>query len=474
MLTKRYLTYFFLVFVFLFCIGSLKANQETTTPNKKLILSMEDCVKLALENNEKLKGMGLAIQAAENQRKEANAAFWPIFEYEYRVAPVPTDATRAFDSFFEGQLAFFNSIRFKTIVPLFASGQMRTAEKLANGGVIAANENKIKEQEDVTYQVTQLYYGILLASELDSLLLDSIKKIDTKLKEEEAKETPDYSPIELLKLKVFKIDLEKRLAETNQNRDLAKEGLKIQIGAGPEDEIELISKSLKPEVVNLASMEEYLNASLEHRPEFNLLNIGVETKKMQYKLEKMKLGPKAGAAFFIDVGRTHREIKNLGMKDDYNDPFNYSRAGVGIQISGTLDFHGALARIKKTKAEYFKAVWDKEIASKGLQLELKKSFLIAKNDKENVTRAKKAESLAHQMLFLSKSNFDIGIGEKNDYTEALQLVLVTRGQYYKAVFDYNVALADLQQKVGRINYEHLTKHPNIPEYEFFNYDEEVE
>ena len=53
------------------------------------------------------------------------------------------------------------------------------------------------------------------------------------------------------------------------------------------------------------------------------------------------------------------------------------------------------------------------------------------------------------MMFLSKTNLDIGVGEEQQYTDALQLVLLTRGEYYKTVFDYNIALAKLEEKIGR-------------------------
>jgi outer membrane protein TolC len=428
-------------------------------------------VKLALENNEKLKGAGYGIEAAQGQVTEARAAFWPIFEYEYRMGPVPTDASRAFDAFFEGELAMLNRVRVAIGFPLFASGQIQTATRMAKNGVAASVENQTKDQESTVYQIKQAYNGILLAHELQKLLTEAIDKINNELKKEETEEIPTHSPYDLLKLKEFRTDMERRRAEVEQNKDLALEGLKIQLGIDPEMKVRLADDVLKPIIANLSSLENYVQASLEHRPEFHLLDLGVDTKKMQYRLEKEKLGPQAGFAFFMEVGRTNEPIQNLKATDDYNDPFNFTRAGLGLQISGKLDFHGAAGRLKKAKAEYFKSVYDRMIATKGLILEVRRAYLSAKRQHDNVTRARKAESMARQMMFLSKVNYDIGIGEEKDYTDALQLVLLTRGAYFQAIFDYNIAMADLEQKVGRINYQQLT--PNLPleEYEMFKTDE---
>jgi len=462
----------FAIIIFSLLWGRVSSAQGADiSSTQTLVLSQDDCVKIALENNQKVIGAGLGIEAANGQLSEAKAAWWPIIDYQYRIAPVPTDATRAFDAFFEGELALFNSIRLAVGMPAFASGQLLTAKRLAQNGVAASRENEIKEREATTFVIKQIYNGILLAGELDKLLTDAIKKIDNKLKDEEASEVPTHSPFDLLKLKVFKVDMEKRLAETKQNREVAYEGLRIQMGLDPEIKFRIADDLLKPVTAELSSLEKYVEASLEHRPDAHLLEIGVDTKKKQYTLEKQKLGPKAGMAFFVEIGRTTSPIRNLAFQDDFNDPFDYSRAGFGLQLSGTLDIHGSMGRIKKAKAEYFKAVYEKLIAGKGLKLEAEKTYLTAVRKRDDVKRAKKAESMARQMMFLSKTNYEIGIGDEKDYTDALQLVLLTRGQYFQAVFDYNVALADLEQKVGQIAYDQLTPPSLKDEYEMFGIDE---
>lgn len=441
---------------------------------KKLVLTLDDCIKLAVENNEKLKGTGYAVKAAESRFKEAKAAFWPVIEYEYWLAPVPTDATRAFNSFFEGELALFNRIKVGVGIPVFASGQLMTAKKLAKVGIEATKHLSRKERKDVIFNIKQLYYGILLAKEVDKLLADAINKISKELKKQQEKDIPTYAPYDLLKLRIFRIDLEKRLEETKNNRRMAMDGLRVQMGLSPQVEFRLAQNLLKPHVVNLGEMEKYIGASMDHHPDAHLVDVNVKAKRLKYKLEKQKMGPKAGFGFFVDIGRVTQNIRGLAFTDDFNDPFDFSRAGLGLRLEGKLDFHGAFARIKRAKAEYLKSVYERMIAHKGLNLDAQKVFLEAKRHKDDVKRARKAESMARQMMFLSKTNYEIGIGDEKDYTESLQLVLLTRGKYFEAVFYYNIALAKLEEKVGEMNYEALTERPNIPEYEMFGIGDEDE
>ncbi|QQR79896.1 MAG: hypothetical protein IPJ69_11200 [Deltaproteobacteria bacterium] len=63
-------------------------------------------------------------------------------------------------------------------------------------------------------------------------------------------------------------------------------------------------------------------------------------------------------------------------------------------------------------------------------------------------RAEEAGRWSRQLLFMTQSNMDIGIGESKDLVDALTAFLQTRGQYFEAVYNYNVAIAKLDQKTG--------------------------
>lgn len=430
--------------------------------------ALDQCISMALARNQRLKAAGYEVEAARGQLREVGATLWPVLEYQWRIAPVPTDVNDAFNRFFDGQLTLFNSIHVGLGFPLLTFGQLEMAKKMAQGGLEASRINEVKAHEGTIFQVKQLYYGLLLAKEMIGLLSDSVGKINNKIADEEGKLDGKMDPFDLMKLKVTKVDLERRLAESRQNLELAKEGLRIQMDLEPGEEFELDSDKLKPVLAKLGDEQSYIDAAMRFQPESKLLDVGVEVKRSQYKLEKFKLMPTAGFAFFADVGRTVGFVAGVTATGDYNDPFNYTRAGFGVQFKGNIDFHGAAGRIKKARAEYYKASYERLIAKRGLSLELRKAYLTAKRAQEDVARARKAESLARQMTFISKVNVDMGIGDNQKYGDALMLLLIQRGYYYKSIFDYNTALADLAQRVTLAKYEQITETPSaMEEYELF-------
>jgi hypothetical protein len=62
----------------------------------------------------------------------------------------------------------------------------------------------------------------------------------------------------------------------------------------------------------------------------------------------------------------------------------------------------------------------------------------------------RAMKLARQFVFLTKTNLDIGVGDKKEYSDSLQAYLVARGRYLESIFNYNLAVATLKQKVGGV------------------------
>ncbi len=452
-------------------LGDMEAGAEAAKPETGT-LSLDDCIKMALARNAKLKAAGQDVEAAKGQLIESKANLWPILEYQYRIAPVPNDVDNALNNFFDGNVTLFNSIRVAIGVPITAFGQLHMARQLAKGGLEASRTNEEKAHNNTIYQVKQIYYGIQLAKETIKLLNEANGKMKDKIAEEEAKEQPTMNPFDLLQLKGFRYDIERRLEEAKMNLDIAEEGLRIQLSLEPGTPIELDTDNLKPMLASLENEQAYVDTATAVQPEARLINIGVATKKRQYQLEKYKLMPKFGFAFFVEIGRTTGFVQGVQLTDDYNDPFNYSRAGVGFQLSGTIDFHGAAGRIKKAAAEYHKAVFDSMIGRRALALDIRKAYLEAKRAKYNVTLAKKAQSVANQMMFITKVNVDTGVGDTEKYGDALKYILLSRGLYFKSIFDYNMALADLEQRVGEARYAQLVPRPEVEDYEAFDEEEE--
>ncbi|PIR16372.1 MAG: hypothetical protein COV46_08555 [Deltaproteobacteria bacterium CG11_big_fil_rev_8_21_14_0_20_49_13] len=432
-------------------LKGILAEPATLMETAPLKLTLEDCLRISLEHNAKLQATGYGIDAAKAQLMEASAIGWPILNFEYRTAPVPQNAQRAVESFFSGEWSWWNRVKFDMGIPIYSFGKLSLAEEMARSGIQAAQTYAFQEKNSLVSKVRQLYYGILLAEEVGRLLSEAHKRLSDEIakrenKDEESEEVS--SPMDSLKMKVFLYDLERRLADARQKETLALEGLRVQMGLASGTVFTVFSNKLRPVEANLKSFADYVTVAMANRPDVKLLKAGLDVKRNQYLLEKKKWFPDLGVGAFFELGRTVGPMYNVTTKDDFDDPFSFTRAGFGVQLSSKWDFHGNVARISKAKSEYYKLNLEQMIAKEGIKLDVRDAFLRAKTSMGNLKAARDAEKAARQLLFLSQSNYDIGVGEQKDIVDALQLVLMTRGRYFEAVFDYNAALAQLDEKMG--------------------------
>ncbi len=411
-----------------------------------LKLSLADCLRLAEEQNVKLKAMNYDIEGAQWKRQEARAGFKPVIELTNRMAPVPTDAENPLESFFDGNITFFNTTKVGVGMPVYTFDKFKTADRLAVKGIDAAETKQIKEKEQIRYDVKRLYFGLLLSAELENLVDVALQKINDQLDKEEAE--PKHTPYEIAKLKVFKLELERRRAEGKEKAETARGAMRFQLGLPRDQFFVLADAYLDPVSFQLQSPDHYFQKAAARRPDARLVEIGIKAKQLEWELEKKKLLPNVGVGAFVEIGRTTDPVRNLARTDDFSDPFNYTRAGVGLEIKGQFDFHGSKARRNRLKSEYYKVSTEESLAKEGILLEVKEAYEEAKRTESALRFSEERKKLARQMVFLSKSNLEIGVGEETEYTDALQLLLFTRGEYLKAVFDYNVALAKLEWKTG--------------------------
>lgn len=408
---------------------------------------LTDCVRMALQNNAEIKGADYDIEDSGYKLREAKPKGLPVFSYEYQGAPVPKDVSNAIHDFFTGDVTFVHRVKLGVGVPITTFGKLQLAQDLARGGIEAAKEKRNQKSSEVVLKVKQLYYGIVLARDLKFMMEDAVKKIEKEIGQRESQEA-STDPVDLAKLKLTRYELVKKLGEATRKEEVAVEGLRLQIGLDRTFDFQLIDKTLKPVNFELKDLTYYLEESKRYRPESHLLDIALKAKEDEYRVEKRKLAPDMGLGGFFEIGRTMTPITGVGEQNDYTNPFNFTRAGVGVQIKGELNWIQATSRIKQKEAQYYKMSVTKDYAEQGLELDLRDTFLTVRQYKKDLEESDKAYRLARQLVFLTKTNLDVGVGDKKDYADALQAYLLMKGRYYESVFNYNVSVATLISKVG--------------------------
>ncbi len=415
----------------------------------KLLLNLEDCLKMAVLNNKEVKATDYAIENMEWKLKEAQPRGSPTFEYKFDAAPAPRDADRAIGSFFDGDITYLQRGSITMAIPVFTFGKLSLAQDLAKVGISAEKEKQVQKKNEVLSKVKKLYFGILLAKDLKELLQDADNQLEKEI--ERRSEDPQGNPVEVVRMKLYRYEVLSRLSEVEKKGYLAMEGLRIMMGLRPGTNFELNDRHLKPVDFELKDFEYYNHIAKKFRPKSRLVDMGLQAKALQYRLEKRKAAPDIGVGAGFEFGRTTNEVENIAFDDDFNDPFNYTRAFLGVRVKGEIGPKTYIAKTRQARAEYFKVAMEKQAADEGLELDLKEAYLSVQQGEKNVKNSKMALKTARQFVFITKSSQELGVGNEKDYSDALQTYMLSRGRYLEAVFSYNSAVATLVEKMGGVS-----------------------
>lgn len=413
-----------------------------------LRLSFDDCVAMALRSNDQIRSADKDIDLSRAKLAQAHPRGIPIIQYESRLAPAPQDIDDVSGSFLDGDITPFSSLKIEVGSPISSFGKIKTAQTLANLGINASVYQSQQKSDEVTFDIYRLYQGILLARDLLALATQAQDALQNKISQQETTKIPDQ--LQILKLKVAYYEVERRSQEAKRKLKLALSTLKMQLGLEDEANFDVRDKALVPEVFKLEDVEKYIERAKGYLAEFKLLDIGLKAKESQLTLNKLEYAPNLGAGGFFDIGRAPN-VRGGDDENSFSNPFNYTRGGVGLQLKGKLDFVGNQSKIRQAEADVLKLVYQRRAAMRGLELDIRKTYYEVEEAVSLMAKSGKEKKAARQMVFLTKSNLDIGIGDKKDYFDALQSYLIFQGREYEAIFNYNVAVSSLKKRIGALH-----------------------
>lgn len=436
---------FFVIFFIVFSHASPAGS--TLSPYR---LSFKECVEMALGNNYQIQAAYYDREMAEAKRREASPRGIPVVKYEHKIAPVPRDVDNMAESFFSGDISVFNNFEMEFGTPLTTFGKIKTAQALADIGINASWFQKDKTENEIVFKIYQIYQGIILARELLDLADKAKDTLHGKIEEMQKEKVVDQ--IAILKLKLVLFEVERKVEEAKKKKALAFAALKVQLGLENDVPLDIKGEGLAAFSYHLLPLNDYLELAKSHRPEYQLLNSGIRAKEKKIKLEELNYVPNLGVGGFVDVGRAPG-IRGAEDENNFSNPFNFTKAGIGIQLKGELDYVKTSSRLRQAEADYLKSLYEKRAAQKGLELEIQQSYYEILSARSLMQKAGEEKKAARQMVFLTKSNVDIGLGDKKDYYETLQSYLIFQGREYEAIYNYNVAIHDLKKKVGILSEE---------------------
>jgi outer membrane protein TolC len=422
---------------------------------QKNVLTLEDAIKIALENSNQVKLAQLEILKSDEKLVEARSALIPRISASgsysrYLKKPVlflPPDSP--FGRMTGGviEIGFDNSYlgAISLQMPLFSWNLYAGIRSALKGKSLAEQAYKSVTLKTIA-DVKKAFYGALLAREnykitkmRVDLAEDNLKNVEKMYRQGIASEY-DY-----ISAQVQYQNLLPLLIQAENNLELAKNALKLVLGIDVKEDIE-IEGEMKVDSLIGVDYASSLKDLYEKNPDLKQAELQVELSREIVSLEVSGHLP----SLFL--------TGNLQYQAQAND-FNFNQyrwirtTFIGLQIQIPIfNGFGTQARVDQAQASFQQAIERLNFTKQALENELKNTIYRIEQSGRRIESQKRAVELAELGYKIARKRFESGVGTQLEVSNAEVNLAQARLNYLQAIYDYLIAMSDLEKLTGKTNY----------------------
>jgi outer membrane protein TolC len=412
---------------------SLASSEQPQT----LRLSMRQAVEIALRNSTSLAAAKESLASAQSRVVIAQSAQRPqVFagaEYTRGSSegPLKSGLPRILGSRLEDREV---SLRFRE--NLFDSFQTKTRVQQAKAQQMGAEKDLESVRQRVALDALVAYYGVLRAaslSEVAKAALDRTKREQQRL--ESLVEVGEAARKEIPRAKAEVAAAEVDAIAAENAVENAVSVLRNVLGLPQTTQIILTDTLGSPEPA--PDLEQLIEEAYRRRPDLRQAELQVEAAKLSLKLAQIQAGVTIGAEASYDV-RLH--------------PHPIGRSwNLGVSASYPLFDSGASkARVKDAETALATAQARLEQLRRDIALQVKQAHIQVEEARARLQAAERGVEAARESLAAAEGSLAAQVGIFLEVVAAQVGLTQAESRVVQALYDYNVARAQLEFAVGRL------------------------
>ena len=423
-------------------------------PAPKAVYTLKDLIQRTLATSPEIRQFQRGAEVAMAKKDQADAARYPQIELTAVVGPSPRARGTVVDSPDRKDSPTINNVfeivEMTLVQPLYTFGKISSFREAADAGVRVDRAKVEEKASDVILRIKELYYGRLLTSDLLSLIDEISEDLDKAIEKTERQlkaDAPGVDEVDLYKLKAFRGEALRNRYETQKGFDLATAALRTFAGLDPGQPLELDAKGLDAAPRQAEPEEQAIGTALDLRSEMNQVRAGLKATEALVRAEESNLYPQ----FFMGVNGYYAQAGNRTRQQNpfAYDPLNDRYVAVVLGLKYNLDFGITRGKIRAAQAEHLRVQETKQFAEQGIPLQVRKAHRELAEAKESIQATEEGWRNARKWLVAAKANFDLGVGEARDLGQAVEAYAKLRAENFKGMYNYNLALANIEHATGR-------------------------
>jgi len=412
-------------------------------------LTLTQAVAIALANNPEIAATRYDAAAAHEQYRQAAGAVLPSlralggynrFLNTQRLIPARQNNDPGVFStdLFTGDLVLTQ--------PVFTGGRIRNEIRAADLLRQAAGHQLARNREELVFDVSSLYYSILASRHVVASLEFSQGALAEHLKQVQALIAAEKAArVDRLRVEVRLADLRQKIVQTRNTEAIQRRALVTLMGVTMQpDDLRIGGELAVPPLTVAASTEAALAQARQQRPDYLAARAALAAQDKAVAAARAAHWPTValqgdyGGRWAADP--TEQPAGTKDMEDV---------GWVGVVIDVPLFEGGRIdARVKEQRARL--AASQERLRKLELQvrLDVETAVLNLASSQERILATQKAFEQAEESLRIEREKYDLGRGAIVDVLDAQAALLESQTSYYRALADYNAALAQLQLATG--------------------------
>lgn len=321
-------------------------------------------------------------------------------------------------------------------MPIYTGGKLSGTIKQAKAGYLISEQGLQKAYNDMRTTVTNGYFDMLQADNMQKLGRESVTRLADHLKNVEAQyEVGVVAKVDVLRSQVELANAKQSLIKAENAYQIAEANLNKIVGLPMDTQLKLDNILVYAPYEN--DMQYCLDYAAMHRPELEQAKQNVEAAKGALRVAISGHMPQIAAS-------ASQNWNNKNWPGDENGNW-YVGVSVGLNIfdSGvtTSKIHGAEADLAKAHETYRDTV-------DAVNLDVRSNYLNLREAEKRIDTTKLAVSQAEEDYRIAQLRYMNGVGTNTDVLDAQVALTDAKTNYLQAMYDYNTCKTNLETAIG--------------------------
>jgi len=441
----------YLTILILFLFPNILFGQDTS-------LSLDECLQMALSNNENLKNSILEENVSKMTSREYLSVGFPQIQFEtglkynFEIQKSLIDISKFMPGVPEGteqEVSFgqkYDGIMDLGINQMIFNGSYFVGLAASKALIELSEKQTVRTKVDIIESVNKAYYVVLNTKERLSLVNSNLDRIESLLNDTEILyENGFVEKLDVDRIKVSYNNLNAEKIKAERLYDLSLSILKFQIGFPVNDKL-----SVKGSIEDvILSVNEYDIQSFDYsdRIEHSILNTNKRLKSYDLKNNRSQFLPQIYANLSYGYNTSSSEYDLFFNSNRWK---NYGTVGLQV-IVPIFDGFNKRSKINRSKIVVQQVENQIKFLERSIDLQINQNYIELKNAIESLNISKDNLVLANEVYNVSEKKYKEGVGSNLEVLDSNNALKTAQTNYYNAYYQAIISKINLEKTLGILN-----------------------